>query len=155
MGCSSGSDLRPLRAQDRDPPLRKARPPGDVPKALSFGAEGVLGGRQRILSPRRTLPTAPRPQVAQPHRRTHVNPCELAEPSRNLLLDRPTQGPHTQPFQLAQRPQRAAPRLPGPLSGVRKTLPLEVHQAGSSFAHEKARHPWQGRLTPPEYVTEL
>src|SRR4029453_5288230 len=110
-GRPSGPPFRPLRAVDRDRTLRQAGGAGDDRRAVRLGQAGVLGGRQRLQPswPGLGRPTAGR--MVQPPPDPPAGPCLLAEPDRDLLLDRATQGPDPQ-------------RLPGPRGGPAAAGPL-------------------------------
>ena len=56
---------------------------------------GVLDRRQRLLPPRPSLDRPPRETVPERGHDPHPRPRLLAEPDRDLLLDRPTQSRHT------------------------------------------------------------
>src|SRR4029450_539163 len=74
-----------------------------------------LGGRQRLLAPRPGLgrPTARR--LAQPAPAPPAAPRLLAQPDRDLLLDRAAQGPEPQRLHRPGRGGPSAAGLPAPL----------------------------------------
>jgi transposase-like protein len=65
-------------------------------EALRHGETGVLGRRQRILTPRPSRGRPPHDTVPERDHGPHPDPRLLAQPDRDLLLDHPAQSPHTQ-----------------------------------------------------------
>jgi hypothetical protein len=84
--------VRPLRRQGRDRPVRQARRAVYERRALQQGPARVRDRRQRLSAPRQEINQAPPRPLQEPDPRPHPCPRQLAQPSRDLLLDRPTQG---------------------------------------------------------------
>ncbi len=62
----------------------------------------------------------------------------LAEPSRNLLLRRPAQGPHPERLLRSRGGRATPPRLRAPLRGGGPPVRVEVHSQGPGSAHAEA-----------------
>jgi hypothetical protein len=56
--------------------------------------------------------------------------CQLAQPDRDLLLDRPTEGPHAERLRLAGGARTLSAGLPGPVPGHRDAVLLDLHARG-------------------------
>ncbi len=68
---------------------------------------GALDRRQRLFAPRQSVGASPAEPLAEPDPRPRSGPCELGQPDRDLLLDRPAQGAHPNDFDsLAQVARR-------------------------------------------------
>ncbi|MDQ1508052.1 MAG: hypothetical protein QOD57_5779, partial [Actinomycetota bacterium] len=65
-------------------------------------------------------------EVAQRPPRPRSRPCQLAQPSRDLLLRHPTQSPHPQRLRRPGRGRTPPPRLRASLRGSRQALRVEV-----------------------------
>ena len=81
-------------------------------------------------------------------------PRQLAQPGRDLLLDRPTQGPDTQRLRRPRHAQATTARVRPPLRADRHAARMEIHTRRPRPPRQTTRptrHP--GRLT--EYVGEL
>ena len=103
LGCPSGQGLRPLRAQDRHRPVRPPGRPGHArrsPTARPAASSGSSTTAPRIAGQRADARLQAALAAARP--RPYPGPRQLAQPDRDLLLDRPAQGPHAQRLRLAR-----------------------------------------------------
>ena len=82
-------------------------------RALCLRAAGVLGRRHRHHPPRPEVDRLASRCLAEPRARAPAPPRVVAEPDRDLLLDRATQGAHT----VHTSPRRSSPRPPHRLTG--------------------------------------
>jgi hypothetical protein len=83
-------------------------------------------------------------QMAQRNPHTHSGPRQLAQPSRNLLLDRPEEGLHAQRLLFSGRPRTTAPCLPDPLPAVSLAVQVDLHPPRSSRPSGQDRRPTAG-----------
>ena len=80
VGCSPRQDLRPLRADHRDRPVRPPGRSGHVAAALPFRPPRLLGRGQRLLPSRRGGGPATAGTLAHHRPRSHAGACQLAQP---------------------------------------------------------------------------
>src|SRR3970282_290137 len=71
--------------------------------------------------------------------RTHAAPCQLAQPDRNLFLDRATEGPDPKRFRELGHTGALSDRLSASLSDRRAAIPVDVHPRGLAAAPHQAR----------------
>ena len=77
-------------------PFGRLVDPGHVPSPLPQCPARVLDRRQRLLASRPTLCATAHSRLPQSGPRSRPSPCQLAQPDRDLLLDRAAQSPHPQ-----------------------------------------------------------
>jgi hypothetical protein len=93
--------------------------------------------------------------IVDPDPRPHPRPRQLAEPSRNLLLDRATQSPHPQRLPRPLHARTAATRVRTPLRTDRRPVPMEVHPPRPRPRRLPTRPTRQQSSLTYEYVGEL
>jgi hypothetical protein len=92
--------------------------------------------------------------LAEPDSRPHPTARQLAQPSRDLLLHRPTQSPDPQPLPRPGHTRAATPRVRPALRTDRHPIPMEVHPSRPRPTRPTTRPPRHpSSLT--EYVGEL
>ena len=95
-------------------------------RALRIRPPRLLDRRQRLLPSRPALDRAARGPLAEPRPRPPAGPRQLAQPDRDLLLDRPAQAAPAQRLRRPHRPRSHPQRLraatgtrsPSPSSGT-------------------------------------
>ena len=106
LGCPPRQDLRPLRGQDRHRAVRPARRPRHDHRALRLGRTVfwiVDNGSSHAGQPRSTGSRTPRQPAPDPP----ADPRLLAQPDRDLLLDRSAQGAHAERLRRSRRARRS------------------------------------------------
>ena len=104
--------------------------------------------QQRLSPPRTAFDRSPPRRLAEPRARPHTNPRKLAQPSRDLLLSRATQGPHSQRLPRPRRPRATPPRVRPPLRTDRHAIRMEIHPRRLRMRPTATRPPHrQNRLT--------
>ena len=96
LGRTPREAVRPLRREGRDRPVRQARRTVHERRALQQSPTRVRDRRQRLRAPRQEIDQTTARPLQEPDPRPHPGPRQLAQPGRDLLLDRPAQGPHPQ-----------------------------------------------------------
>ena len=79
-----------------------------IQRALPQGAARVRDRRQRLRAPRPALDRPPPRRLAEPDPGSHAGPRQLAQPGRDLLLGRATQGAATQRLPRPRHPRANA-----------------------------------------------
>ena len=92
LGRAPRQPVRPRRADDRDRPVRPARRPGHDRRALPIRQDRLLGRGQRLQPRRQDLDQTDAADVPKRPADPPSRACFVAEPDRDLLLDRATQG---------------------------------------------------------------
>src|SRR6266542_3815382 len=118
---------RPLGSARRDRALRPARPTGDDQGALCVRTTRLLDRRQWLLPPWPQIGRAARAALAQPRPRPPARPRQLAQPARDLLLDRPAQAARAERLRQPRRRCPHAQRFRTPLERDRRALRLALH----------------------------
>ena len=101
VGRPSRAPLRPLRDRATASPPSIAGRAGHDPGAVPLGPPRLLGHGQRLGASRRQRRRAAAGTLAHAASRCTRPARELAQPDRDLLLDRATQGPHAERFRHA------------------------------------------------------
>ena len=96
LGRAPREAVRPLRRQGRDRPVRRARRAVHERRAVQQGPRVfVIVDNGSAHRGKRSIRPPPR-RLHEPDPRPHPRPRQLAQPGRDLLLDRPAQGPDPQ-----------------------------------------------------------
>ena len=103
-------------------------------------ARRVFYSRQRVLASRHRLRRATPNPVSQRRRRSRPHSRQLAQPSRDLLLDSSAQGADTERFSLARRRRGAALGVPALLREHRNAIRMALHQRRPRGLDAEARH---------------
>ena len=81
----------------------------------------------------------------------HAPACELAQPDRDLLLDRAAQGPHAERLRQLGGARTLSARVSSTLPSDRDAVPLDLYASGFASAADPAcrhrRHGAAGRMT--------
>jgi len=96
-------------------------------RALPQGTARVRDRRQRLRPSRAALNRPVARCLAEPDPRPHPDPCQLTQPSRDLLLDRPAQGPHPQRLPRPRHARATTVRVRPPLRADRHAIRVEIH----------------------------
>src|SRR5260370_41665408 len=93
--------------------------------------------------------------MAQPNPHSYTGPRQLAQPGRNLFLDRSEKGPHAQRFLISAGTRTAPACLSVPLRAVGISLQLDLHPARSPCSSGQDRRQTAGSRSLTEYVTVI
>ena len=141
---------RPVRSHHRDRPVQRARRAGHDPRALRLGAAGVLGRRQRLLPRRASLGRPDARGLAHRRARPPADPRLLAQPDRDLLLHRATQGHQARQLR-RPRPPSSSDCSPSKLGTTRpRVLRLALHQGRPQRLPRPTRPPTSHSAPPPD-----
>jgi hypothetical protein len=138
-------------ARRRRPIGSRARAPSTYSSPTASGDENSVTGiperqlRQQLLGARPTLDRPPPRHLAKPDPRPHPRARQLAQPSRDLVLDHATQSTPTQQLHRPRHPRAAPTQLRPPLPADRPAVRVEVHPAKTSIAYSTSSTPH----TPP------
>src|SRR6266702_3561803 len=142
----TATPLRPLRTTKRYRALRPARLAGDEQGALCLRTPRFLDRRQRLLASRPEVGRAARAALAQPRPRPPARARQLAQPNRDLLLDRAAQSPRAQRLPQPRQPRPDPQRVRAPLERDRRALRLALHPRRP---RRPARTPRSPRVSAP------
>src|SRR6516164_8082608 len=93
--------------------------------------------------------------MAQPNPYPYTGPRQLAQPGRNLFLDRSEKGPHAQRLLISAGTRTAPACLSVPLRAVGISLQLDLHPPRSPCSSGQDRRQTAGSRSLTEYVTVI
>src|SRR6266436_1838689 len=91
--------------------------------------------------------------MAQPNPHSYTAPRQLAQPGRNLFLDRSEKGPHAQRLLISAGTPTAPACLSVPLRALGIALQLDLHPSRSQCSSGQDRRQTAGSRSLTEYVT--
>jgi len=93
--------------------------------------------------------------MAQPHPHSYTGPRQLAQPGRNLFLDRSEKGPHAQRLLISAGTRTAPACFSVPLRALGIALQLDLHPTPSPCSSSQDRRQTAGPRSLTEYVTVI
>src|SRR4029077_4812422 len=93
--------------------------------------------------------------MAQRNPHSYTDPRQLAQPGRNLFLDRSEKGPHAKRLLISAGTPTALACLSVPLRALSIALQLDLHPARSQYSSGQDRRQTPSSRSLTEYVTVI